>query len=700
MARLRERVLSGFPEDEDVGELVAPLAELLAGETFVVADLRRVGLPLVHVAEGFEALTGYPSDVALGRDLGFLLHNDTDQDAVREAREAVRDGQAMVVTLRNYRADGSLFWCEQRHHPLRDGRSRVSHLVTVLRDVTEQVNARSAEAAARELVSALSGESAWFAYGALVDARGRCQVTWASEACRSVLGVPSTDLLGDGLLERLAEEDKDAMRERWEALRSGGGSSRERYRLLGHDGRLRQVEDFTAVSWAAPEAGVVALHGVIGLVSERGDDLRLGGVDASTGLPTNEVAEDRVQQAVRHARRHGKRAAVVALELDHFDFVHHHMDAERGERLVREAARRLQRALRRADTLARVGPASFLVVLDDLASPEAALPVVEKLLAWVARPFDDGSLRVELSASAGIALGGPHTRSAQLRGEAETALRQAKADGGGRFSFHDTGVGELARERRAFESELHAAFTDDRFVLHYQPRVRLSTGEVTSVEALVRWQHPERGLLLPGEFLPALEQARLSDALFEQVLSRAAEQATAWRRAGQPRRVAVNVNPAVLERDDLVRCVRRTLTRFDLHPALIEIEIHEGTGTRVLERVTDQLRELRGLGVRLSLDDFGVADINLSLLRELPLDALKIDQSFIARVGEGAVSADLEMLRAIVSLGRGLGLTVVAEGVETQAQRRRLQAFACEEAQGFLFAEARPAAEALSYGRV
>ncbi len=698
LARLRERVLSGFPDESDVTELVRPLAEVLAGETFVVTDLRRVGQPVVHASTGFERLTGYPEDDALGRDLGFLLRNDTDQESVREAREAVRDGRAITVTLRNYRADGSLFWCEQRHHPLRDGRGRVGHLVTVLRDVTDQINARNAEAAVHELASSLSGDGAWFAYGALVDARGGVQITWAGQACRYVLGVESGTLLGAGLVDHVLAEDRADVLARWAALRGDGGSRRDRYRVRAANGKVRLVEDFAAVSWSAPEAGVVALHGVLRDVTDMGERtaaVAFAGVDAATGLPTREVAEDRLQQAARHARRHGHVAAAVAIELDHFEFVHVTLDPRRAERLVREAARRLQRALRRSDTLARVGPSTFTVVLGDLATADTALPVVEKLLAWVSRPFDDGPLRVELSASAGVAIAAPRARAADVVAQAEAAMRSAQRAGGGRFTFHDPAIDAAVRARMGFERSLQAAFAHDELVLHYQPRVGLGDGSVHSVEALVRWEHPERGLLPPAAFLPALEGARLGDALFEHVLARAAQQAAQWHQAGTPRRVAVNVGPEGLERDDLARLVARTLDRWSLHPGLLELEIHERTGRRSWERAAGRLNELRSMGVQVALDDFGVADTNLAQLRELPLDALKIDRSFVARVGDGAQTTDLEMVRAMVALGRGLGLTVVAEGVETHAQRERLRSFDCHEAQGFLYAPARPAADAL-----
>lgn len=708
LARLRERVLSGFPEESDVEDLVRPLTDMLAGETFVVSDVRRVGQPVVHVAPGFGDLTGYAPADAVGRDLGFLLRNDTDQDAVRDVREAIRDGRATTVTLRNYRADGSLFWCEQRHHPLRDVRGRTGHVVTVLRDVTDQVNARSAEEAARQLVDDLGGDGGWFAYGALVDAAGRVQVTWVGDSCRAVLDVEPATLIAGGLMERVHPDDRAGVLERWRALRVDGGSRRDRYRIVSADGQTQRVEDFAAVSWSAAEAGVVALHGVVRAVAadhaeapatiDAGDvAAAFKDVDAGTGLPTREVAEDRLHQAARHARRQGRVVAAVAIVLDHFDFVHATMDPRRGERLVREAARRLQRALRRSDTLARIDRGTFLAVLSDLEAPDAALPVVEKLLAWVARPFDDGSLRVELSASAGVAVAAPHARPADVFAAAEEAVATAQRAGGGRFAFADPELDAAVRVRTGRERALHAAFADDQLLLHYQPRVRLDGDSVTGVEGLVRWNHPTEGLLPPAAFLPDLERARLGDALFERVLDRATRQAAQWYREGTPRRVAVNVGPEVLEREDLARIVHRALDRASLHPGLLELEIHERTGRRTWERGAGRLRELRAMGVQVALDDFGAADTNLAQLRELPLDTLKIDRAFVARIDAGSRrSADLELLRAMITLGRGLGLTVVAEGVETASQRDHLRDLACDEAQGFLYAPARPADEAFA----
>jgi len=696
LAQLRERVWSGFASDDvDLSSIVGPLSEVLAGEVFVVTDLRKIGSPLVHVEPGFEQLTGYAPQVALGRELGFLLRNDTDQEAVREAREAVRDGRPIGVTLRNYRADGTLFWCEQRHHPVRDARGRVAHLVTVLRDVTNQVHAYSAEQVAREQGSSGTGDTAWFAYGALIDAHGAFRLSWVSGDTEAVLGVDAAAVMRDGWTAMVESEGRAALLERGVALRGDGGSRRDRYRVLAAGGAGRTVEDAVSVSWVAVEAGLVAVHGTMRVVEPPRPALRsvLAGVDRATGLPTEDVLADRLVLAGRRAQRQGNRVALVALSLDHFDFVETHLDAQRGERLEREVAQRVRRALRRSDTLVRTGRGAFLVLLEDLNDADAVLPVVEKLIAWIARPFEDGHLRVELSASAGVAVADGPLRVEGMREEANAALNRARTAGGGRYAFADADLDQRLRARRAFELELRGAFAGDQWLLHYQPRFRLAGNEVTGVEALVRWHHPERGLLLPADFLGELDRVHLGTELFEHVLPLALRRAAGWARAGRAARVAVNVDVAQLDRDDLVPFVVRTVERAGLAPEALELELHPGADAVAFEQSLPRLAELRARGVRVALDDFGVGDTNLARLRDLPIDMLKIDRRFVQRLGSHDAAedpADLELLRAMVTIGRGLGLTVVAEGIETEQQRSRLRAIACDEGQGYLLAAPAP----------
>jgi len=688
---VRERVLSGFPESGG-DELLEVLRGVLVGESYSVSGLRRIGQPIVDVSDGFLALSGFHRDQVLGRDLGFLMRDDTDQDEVRAVRDAIRDGRAATALVRCYRPDGSLFWNEQRHYPVKDARGRVAHLVVVQRDVTELVHSRSAHDAARQLAASLGGDGAFFSYGALLDANGGSRIVWVNDGVTAVMGHTPHELHGRDLVDLVAEEDRQTAVARLAALRRDRGARRDRLRLRAADGRVRWVEDFTAVSWVAEEANLVAVHGVVRDVStERCSSLDVSDVDVLTGLPSARVLDDRLEQAVRHARRHGGCAALVLLDLDNFDFVTRTMTKRRGERFVQEAARRLQRALRRSDTLALLEPGRFAVVLPDLRDGDAAAAVVDKLLAWIARPFDDAELRVELAASAGVAIAPLDGRRGDaLHERARAALERAQTRGGGCFAFADADLDQAAGERLRFERDVRRAFDDDQLVLHYQPRVRLSDGSITAVEALVRWRHPERGLLLPDGFLPGLFRAGLGDTLFEWALERSVAQAAQWREAGTPRRVSVNVSPELLERRDFAQLVRAALERWQLHPGMLELELHEETGAQTLERGVDQLSAVRRHGVRVALDDFGATATDFAQLRDLPVDTLKIDRQFVTRVGEDADHADVELLRAMATIGRGLGLSVVAEGIETAAQRTRVAGMQIDEGQGFFFSHAVP----------
>jgi predicted signal transduction protein with EAL and GGDEF domain len=352
----------------------------------------------------------------------------------------------------------------------------------------------------------------------------------------------------------------------------------------------------------------------------------------------------------------------------------------------------LRRTLRRTDTLARWGGDSFALLIASLPQPRAALPVLDKVLGAIAEPFQDGSTTMRLSASVGVELYPSGARSAsELVEHAQAALKQAKERDKGGFRFFETSFDDAMRQRAALEGELRRAITEDQLVLHYQPRVELQSGTISSVEALVRWVHPARGLLKPADFLPLAEEAQLGPMLFEWVLERACRQAKRWQQQRTPRRVAVNVSPQALELDDFTELVQRSLSRYDLHPGLLEIEINERTASSTLEASSHRLREIRGMGVHVALDDFGVATSSLTQLRALPLDGLKIDRSFVEKLNGREQGGDIELIRAIIALGKSLKLRVTAEGIETREQNTVLRTLQCDDGQGFLFSQAVPA---------
>ncbi|HEX7038637.1 MAG TPA: EAL domain-containing protein [Trueperaceae bacterium] len=685
-------------------DLQAAARRLFDGESFVVSDVRQVGNPIVHASPEFEALTRYAAPDLLGRDVGFLMRDDTDQPAAAAARAAALGGRASSAVVRAYRADGGLFYAEQRLYPIKDAAGAVAFVVTLVSDVTDRVHAAAAQEVARELNATLEGDGRFFHYALLVRDDGTVEVPWASDSFGIVTGYEVGDLVASGFARFVHEEDRARFAERLAALRRQERRI-DQYRLVTSGGAVVWVEDFAVRRWRSEEAGITAVYGVAQDVTraKRGasEMWRLAHVDPLTGLPNHYLLEDRVQQGQLQARRNEQYLALAILDLDHFRFINQTFSRRRGDRLLLELSRRLKRTLRRTDTLARWGGDSFALLLSDLPHPFAVLPALRKALAAVEEPFLDGSLSLRLAASMGVDVypdpGVPHAAEGRARSasamieRATEALRRAKETRRGSYRFAGDEVDLLMSDRVRTEAELREALAADQLVLHYQPRIDLATGSIDSVEALVRWLHPERGLVKPADFLPLVEEVQLGQALFEWVLERACRQAKRWQDERVPRRVAVNISPQALERHDLAATVKAALQRHDLHPALLEIEVSERTALATLEANVERLGGLREMGVRVALDDFGVAQASLQHLRELPLDGLKIDRSFVAKLGDQAPGEDVDLLRAIIGIGKSLRLRVTAEGVETRAQNALLRSLRCDEGQGYLFSQPVPA---------
>jgi diguanylate cyclase (GGDEF)-like protein/PAS domain S-box-containing protein len=411
--------------------------------------------------------------------------------------------------------------------------------------------------------------------------------------------------------------------------------------------------------------------------------------DALTGLPNRLEFQDQLEGALRRARRERSPLAVVFIDLDRFKLLNDSIGHGAGDRFLQECARRIKDALRQSDTAARIGGDEFVVMLEGMDKPQDITAVVQKLLDQLKEPFLAEGREFAASASIGISMyPADGIDSATLIKHADMAMVRAKQQVRGSYRFFATSMNEEMERRFTLEADLRRALARDEFVVYYQPRVDARSGRITGAEALLRWRHPERGIVAPGEFIPLAEETGLIVPIGEWVLKAACARARQWKEEGFDLRVSVNLSARQFAEKTLVEDVARALRASGLAPEALELEITETVVMQTPAQAAQTLEELKGLRVGLSLDDFGIGYSSLSYLKMFPFDALKIDRAFVA--GIPADREDVAIAEAVIYLAHALNMRAIAEGVETEEQAQWLSRFGCEELQGDLLAEAMP----------
>ncbi len=421
--------------------------------------------------------------------------------------------------------------------------------------------------------------------------------------------------------------------------------------------------------------------------------MHLANHDALTGLPNRRLLIDRLGQALALAHRENHQVAVLFMDLDRFKTINDSLGHMKGDALLQNVARRLSETLREGDTVSRLGGDEFVIVLPSLDQPKAAEKVALKLVDALAPPIDLGGQELRVSASIGISLFPEDGRDTEtLLRNADSAMYHAKDMGRNNYQFFMEQMNVAAAERLRLENDLHRALERQEFELHFQPRVSVANGLACGIEALIRWRHPERGLVLPEHFIPVAEDTGLIVPIGEWVINEACRQGTAWCAAGLPKLpVAVNLSPRQFRQSNLVDTVARAIERHGWPCKLLELEITEGVLMQQTSETLKTLEALNRLGVGLAIDDFGTGYSSLSYLKRFPVDFLKIDQSFVRDI---AVDPDdATIVTAIIGLAHNLGLTVVAEGVENASQLDFIRDAGCDEAQGYHIGRPMPAGQ-------
>jgi len=406
--------------------------------------------------------------------------------------------------------------------------------------------------------------------------------------------------------------------------------------------------------------------------------------DVVTGLPNRLLLNDRITQSISLALRQNRPIAVLFIDLDHFKNINDSLGHAAGDELLRSVSKRLMSCGRASDTVSRQGGDEFAILLPEITHAQDAATCAAKIILALNAPHFIGTRTLHIGASIGISLYPKDGEDAEtLIKNADTAMYHAKEHGRGNFQFFEADMNLKAVQRQSIESEMRRALTNQEFLLHYQPKVNLDTGEITGVEALIRWQHPEQGFIAPAEFVPIAEDCGLIVPIGRWVMREACRQARAWQDAGlRHLRMAVNVSAVEFREKSFVENVRTVLSDTGLRPQYLVLELTERVLMEHAESTALLLEELKTMGVHLAVDDFGTGYSSLSYLRQFPIDVLKIDQSFIKKITSNL--DDSTIIAAIIAMGRNLHHIVIAEGIETQEQVAYLQSQHCEEGQGYL----------------
>jgi diguanylate cyclase (GGDEF)-like protein/PAS domain S-box-containing protein len=611
-----------------------------------------------------EEMTGLPAASVLGRN-ALEIYPHLRDEGLEPVLRRVLAGETVSLPDRRYQVPGVRSgWIGVQYWPHRDPNGAVAGVVGIVHDVTERKRAEEEN----ERLAAFPRETP----NPVLECDGDGRVLYANPAAA-----------------RLAGE----LGARIEAALPGAGHADLVRGALASGATVRAVEvpvQGRILSWSYhphQRLGVVHLFAE-DVTARRAMEERLRHEalhDPLTGLPNRRLLLERLSGALERGRRRGGGTALLFLDLDRFKLVNDSLGHPVGDRLLAAVAERLRGAVAPADIVARFGGDEFAVLLDGAPGAEAALRTAEGIQRALAAPVALDGFEVFTSASIGIAVSGAQADGpeALLRG-ADAAMFRAKAGGPGRCELYDRAMHARALARLRMETDLRRALDRGEVTAHYQPIVSLATGRVCGVEALARWRHPERGWVRPDEFVPAAEETGLILDLGRRVLGEACRRAGEWSAHGGGLHVSVNLSVKQLAQADLVEQVRRILDESGMDPARLRLEVTESVLVENPAAAAATLGRLKDLGVRVMMDDFGTGYSSLSALHRLPLDGLKVDRSFVQAMGQDGRAG--QVVASVLALARGLGLEVVAEGIERPDQLAGLRLLGCDAGQGFLFA--------------
>ncbi|WP_180683310.1 EAL domain-containing protein [Tepidicella baoligensis] len=695
---------------EDVGErhrAEAQIQDLLLKQQAILENAS-IGIAfthngvIVHCNPRMEAIFGWPPGGLIGRRSEVFFRNTEDYQAFgRQVGPLLARGELVDIEWLNVKQDGTALWSRHLAKAIPNldeglGAIWISEDITKRKAIEEALHEAQRQLEQRVLERTAELEKAHQQLDAMIQCAPlaiytrdpQSVITSWNPAAEQMFGWSAEEVVG----RQIPSVPSDQLEEHEALVRrvlAGETLMQIEVVRLRRDGKRIYLN--MTVAPMRDSAGCITGYLTIAAdISERKEAEQriefLAYHDVLTGLPNRLLLRDRVDQAMAHAERHRKHMALLFMDLDNFKQINDTLGHDSGDQLLREVTQRIRHCIRDTDTVSRQGGDEFVILLPDLTDAQAAVPVLDKLMEQMQRPFvlDGNELSTSMSVGVAVYPEDGRTFDALLK-KADMAMYQAKENGRATYHFFNDAMSHRASEHLALRNGLRRALDHGELELYYQPQVDLASGCITGAEALLRWNAPGDGLIMPGRFIPVAEESGLIVPIGEWVIMEACRQASAWRRAGLPELcVAINLSAVQFRRGNVEQTVLRALESTGLPPHCLELELTESIMIQSLEQVLATVRRLKLLGVKLSIDDFGTGYSSLSYLKRFDVDKLKIDQSFVRDLATDP--DDAAIVRAIVQMARSLNLKTIAEGVETEDMRHMLRVFQCDEAQGYLFA--------------
>lgn len=629
---------------------------------------------------------GWTDEELSSRPIYSFLHPDDSTPCSVELERVVDGGEIVAFDNRIMRKDGSSLWVQWNLAPMGDGL-----LAVTARDIEDMVTARQRLAEQKqllELAAGIANVGHW-----RLDLRRR-DLTWSANTY-AIFGVSSDDFIPclEQVLAMHHPADSERVRKKLEEVQSQTGSTTFKSRIYRPKGELRHIQT-KAMCELGPDDHPVALFGVVQDITEHEEAIKAvehaALHDPLTNLANRTKFHDRLIQALKRGERDGRGTGLMLLDLDHFKDVNDAFGHPFGDKLLLEVASRLRQNVREPDTIARLGGDEFAVIIEPITAANDIMPLAQRLLGALGTPYVIDGQEVRSGVSIGVAIEPegrrhslPCSRTAdQLIANADIALYTAKRQGRHGYSVFNQDMRFVFEEQQQMDRDLRIALAEDQFTLHFQPQINHCSHRLLGFEALIRWQHPEKGLVPPNAFLPQVERNNLLLSLTDWVIGEACRQQLRLQEQGLVMTpIAVNIAPVSLRATNLTHLICRHLERCGLERSSLIVEITEDALADG-DEAAKALHQLKEAGLKVALDDFGAGYSSLARLRELPIDILKLDRSFVNGIDVDTGQAALA--EAIIRLAQGLDLKLIAEGVETEAQLAALGNMGCENVQGFL----------------